>query len=72
MEDQIMRTFVIATFVALMGYGVPTLAQQSAGTSNAGQITARSGMGMTAKSAGIVRTRSSYSSLTVSEVYGRR
>ena len=61
-----MRTFVIATFVALMGYGVPTLAQQSAG-----QITAQTaGMGSTAKSADVVRARGG--SVTVSEVYGRR
>lgn len=66
-----MRTFVIATFVALMGYGVPTLAQQSAGPSNAGQITARSGADLTAKTAGMVRSRS-FSSVTVSEIYGRR
>lgn len=62
-----MRAFVIATFVALMGYGIPTLAQQSAG-----QITAQTGMASSAKSADVVRTRSSYSSATVSEVYGRR
>ena len=38
-----MRAFVIATLVALMGYGVPTLAQQSAASSNAVQMTDRSG-----------------------------
>jgi hypothetical protein len=69
-----MRAFAIATLVALMGYGVPTLAQQqSAASSNAAQMTDRSGKEVTAKKdAGIVRTRGSYSSLNVSEVYGRR
>lgn len=69
-----MRAFAIATLVALMGYGVPTLAQQqSAASSNAVQMTDRSSKEVTAKKdAQIVRTRSSYSSLTVSEVYGRR
>ena len=69
-----MRAFAIATLVALMGYGLPTLAQQqSAASSNAAQMTDRSGKEVTAKKdARIVRTRSSYSSLTVSEVYGRR
>jgi len=71
MEDQIMRAFVIATLVALMGYGVPTLAQQSAASSNAAQMTDRSGKEVTAKKdAGIVRTRAS--SINVSEVQGRR
>ncbi|HEV8646210.1 MAG TPA: hypothetical protein VGR01_11650 [Burkholderiales bacterium] len=68
-----MRAFVIATLVALMGYGLPTLAQQSAASSNAVQMTDRSSKDVTAKKdADIVRTRSSYSSLNVSEVYGRR
>ena len=69
-----MPAFVIATLVALMGYGVPTFAQkQSAASSNAAQMTDRSGKDVTAKKdARIVRTRSSYSSLTVSELYGRR
>lgn len=66
-----MRAFVIAIFLALMGYGVPTLAQQSAGPSNAGQVAARSGADLTAKTAGIVRSRS-FSSVTVTEIYGRR
>jgi len=71
MEDQIMRAFVIATLVALMGYGVPTLAQQSAASSNAAQMTDRSGKEVTAKKdASIVRTRAS--SINVSEVQGRR
>ena len=69
-----MRAFAIATFLALMGYGLPTLAQQqSATSSNAAQMTDRSGKEVTAKKdARIVRTRSSYSSLTVFEVHGRR
>jgi hypothetical protein len=68
-----MRAFAIAILVALMGYGVPTLAQQSAASSNAVQMTDRSSKDVTAKKdADIVRTRSSYSSLNVSEVYGRR
>lgn len=68
-----MRAFAIATLVALMGYGVTTLAQQSAASSNAVQMTDRSSKDVTAKKdADIVRTRSSYSSLNVSEVYGRR
>jgi hypothetical protein len=71
MEGQIMRAFVIATFVALMGYGVPTLAQQSAASSNAVQMTDRSGKDVTAKKdASIVLSRAS--SLKVSEVQGRR
>jgi hypothetical protein len=66
-----MRAFVIATLVALMGYGVPTLAQQSAASSNAVQMTDRSGKETTGKNdAGIVRTRAS--SLNVAEVQGRR
>lgn len=66
-----MRAFVIATFVALMGYGVPTLAQQSAASSNAVQMTDRSGKDVTAKKdASIVLSRAS--SLKVSEVQGRR
>lgn len=69
-----MRAFAIATLVALMGYGLPTLAQQqSAASSNAGQMTDRSAKEVAAKKdASMVRTRSSYSSLTVSEIYGRR
>ena len=69
-----MRAFAIATLVALTGYGVPALAQQqSATSSNAVQMTDRSSRDVTAKKdADIVRTRSSYSSLNVSEVYGRR
>ena len=68
-----MRAFAIATLVALMGYGVPTLAQQSAASSNAAQVSDRSGKDVTAKkTAGIVRTRSGSSALNVSEVYGRR
>ena len=69
-----MRAFAIATLVALMGYGLPTLArQQSTASSNEVQITDRSSKEVTAnRDAQIVRTRSSYSSLNVSEVYGRR
>jgi len=68
-----MRAFAIATIVALMGYGLPTFAQQqSAASSNAAQMSDRSGKEVTAKKdADIVRTRASYSSLTVSEIYGR-
>ena len=67
-----MRAFAIATLVALMGYGLPTLAQQQSAASSV-QMTDRSSKEVTAKKdAPIVRTRSSYSSLTVSEVYGRR
>ena len=67
-----MRAFVIAAFVAAMGFGLPTLAQQqSAASSNAVQMTDRSGKEVTAKKdAGIVRTRAS--SINVSEVQGRR
>jgi len=70
-----MRAFAIATLVALIGYGVPTLAQQqSAASSNAVQMTDRSGKDVTAKKdASIVRSRSgSPSSPNVSEVQGRR
>lgn len=67
-----MRAFAIATLVVLMGYGLPTLAQQqSAASSNAVQMTDRSSKEVTAKKdADIVRTRAS--SLNVSEVQGRR
>lgn len=69
-----MRAFAIATLVALMGYGVPTLAQQSAASSNAVQMTDRSAKEVAAKKdASIVRSRSgSPSSPNVSEVQGRR
>ncbi len=67
-----MRAFAIATLVALIGYGVPTLAQQqSAASSSAAQMTDRSGKEVTAKKdTDVVRTRGS--SLNVSEVRGRR
>jgi len=69
-----MRALVIAAFVAAMGYGPPTFAQQqSATSSNAAQMTDRSGKEVTAKKdASIVRSRSSSSSPNVSEVQGRR
>lgn len=67
-----MRAFAIATLVALMGYGLPTLAaEQSAASSNTGQMTDRSGKDVTAKKdTSVVRSRGS--SLNVSEVQGRR
>ena len=67
-----MRAFAIATLVALMGYGLPTFAaEQSAASSNTGQMTDRSGKDVTArKDTSVVRSRGS--SLNVSEVQGRR